>query len=76
MQLIADSLVIATTLSSSIKVEVVVAVVAGDSRARRKDHCRRGSVRKDQHRVVLGLPEPRQQVAVLVITVAQPHFDC
>ena len=72
MQLIADSLAIATTLSSSIKVEVVV----GDSRARRKDHCRRGSVRKDQHRVVLGLPELRQQVAVLVITVAQPHFDC
>ena len=74
MQLTADSLAIATTLSSFIKVEVEA--VAGDLQARRKDHCRRGSLRKDQHRVTLGLPVLRQKEAtVLAVTVARRHFD-
>ena len=75
MQLTADSLVIATTLSSFIKVEVEA--VVEDSRARRKDHCRRGSLRRGQHRVALSSPVLRQwEVAVVVVTVAQRHFDC
>ena len=79
MQLTADSLVIATTLSSFIKVEVeaVAVAVVGDSRARRKDHCRRGSLRRGQHRVALSSPVLRQwEVAVVAVTVARRHFDC
>ena len=77
MQLAADSLVIATTLCSFIKVVVEAVAVVGDSQAHRKDHCRRGSVRRDQHKAALGLPVVEQQVAVLAVTVARLlHFDC
>ena len=72
-------MVIATTLGSfiNIEAEAEVVAVAGDSRARRKDHCRRGSLHRGQHRVALGSPVLRQQeVAVLAITVARRHFDC